>query len=203
MRFNYLLRIVAMTLAMICLLSSHAQKKLPTVMAPHILMSANALTLDYKDTTFSLDVMSNVDYTIQTSEEWITPVKDDKNANIVYFAVPWNMYSSARTATVTLKDADQQMSRTLTLTQSGDRSAEFVKGDTKIKVTSGTASSFQAGEGIESSFDGNMSTNYHSSWDNSAPNYFPITLTYNFTNEEQIDYMIYNPVNRDTTDILK
>lgn len=193
MKINYFLRIVAISLAMICQLPSHAQKKLPTVKAPHIVMSANELNLDYKDTTFCLDIMSNVDYTIRTSEEWIAPVKEDKNSNTVYFSVPWNMYSSPRTATVTLTDPDQKTSRNLTVIQSGDRSAEFVKGDTKVKVTSGTASSFQGSEGIENTFDGNMSTIYHSSWDNSGANYFPITLTYNFTNEEQIDYMVYNP----------
>lgn len=64
--------------------------------------------------------------------------------------------------------------------------------DIKIKPVSGTASSAQSGSGIEKSFDGNMSTLYHSQHGN--VNRFPITLQYNFANTvEQIDYLIYYP----------
>lgn len=65
--------------------------------------------------------------------------------------------------------------------------------DIKLTVKSGTASSSQSGSGIEKSFDGDLSTMYHSSWNNSASNYFPITLTYNFENVTAMDYLIYNP----------
>lgn len=63
--------------------------------------------------------------------------------------------------------------------------------DIKHTPSSGKASSFQSGEGIEKSWDGNYSTLYHSQWGNDDR--FPITLTYNFKNVDQIDYLIYHP----------
>ena len=65
--------------------------------------------------------------------------------------------------------------------------------DIPVKVISGEASSFQPGESIEQSFDGIPTTIYHSAWDNSAPNYFPITLTYKFQKPEALDYVEYYP----------
>ena len=79
------------------------------------------------------------------------------------------------------------------LNEFAEGNGEDVKGDIKIKVVSGTASSFQPGSDIEKSFDGDYSTLYHSSWSNGAGNYFPITLTYNFETVTDIDYLIYHP----------
>ncbi len=62
--------------------------------------------------------------------------------------------------------------------------------DIKIVPSSGNSSNYQNGEGIEKSYDGNMNTLYHSSYSNTV---FPITLTYNFTNVEFLDYFIYHP----------
>jgi len=62
--------------------------------------------------------------------------------------------------------------------------------DIKIPVVSGSASGFQRGEGIEKSYDNNLSSIYHSPWQNTK---FPITLTYNFNTTNSIDYIIYYP----------
>ena len=70
---------------------------------------------------------------------------------------------------------------------------DSVAGDIPISVVSATASSQQLGNEIEKSFDGNQSTIYHSKFDNSGPNYFPITLTYNFDLPTDVDYFIYYP----------
>lgn len=64
--------------------------------------------------------------------------------------------------------------------------------DIPVAVSKGEASSFQPGEGIELSFDGDPATIYHSSWDNASPDYFPITLTYTFRNPETLDYLEYH-----------
>lgn len=66
--------------------------------------------------------------------------------------------------------------------------------DIKVPVSTGSASSFQRNGGeIEKSFDGDFSTIYHSAWDNSPSNYFPITLQYNFASVQDVDYLIYHP----------
>ncbi|MDL2224030.1 M60 family metallopeptidase [Bacteroidales bacterium OttesenSCG-928-M06] len=62
--------------------------------------------------------------------------------------------------------------------------------DTKIQVLSGKASASQKGERIEKSFDGDMTTIYHSPWYGTK---FPVTLTYNFNGKDTIDYIIYYP----------
>lgn len=67
------------------------------------------------------------------------------------------------------------------------------KDDIKVPVESGEASSFQGGSNIDKSFDGDMSTIYHSNWNNAGDHYFPITLTYNFAAGSDMDYLIYYP----------
>lgn len=70
---------------------------------------------------------------------------------------------------------------------------EDIKGDLPVKVVSGKASSFQNGEGIERSFDGDRTTIYHSNWSNGGDNYFPITLEYHFAAQSDMDYFVYYP----------
>lgn len=68
--------------------------------------------------------------------------------------------------------------------------------DTLITIASGEASSFQEGEGIERSFDGNFSTLYHSSYhspEHDSLKYFPISLIYKFQKPEIVDYLEYHP----------
>ena len=67
-----------------------------------------------------------------------------------------------------------------------------IQGDLYIKPKSGRASENQSGEGIERSFDGNMSTLYHSRWGTGTV--FPVRLDYMFADTvSQIDYAIYHP----------
>lgn len=65
--------------------------------------------------------------------------------------------------------------------------------DIPVTVARGNASSFQPREDIEFSFDGDPATIYHSSWDNTASDYLPVTLTYAFQHPETVDYLEYYP----------
>ena len=67
---------------------------------------------------------------------------------------------------------------------------ETIPSDIKFIPSSGSASSFQSGENIEKSYDGNPNTLYHSSYSSTK---FPVTLTYNFTDVARLDYLIYHP----------
>lgn len=66
-------------------------------------------------------------------------------------------------------------------------------GDTKVVIASASAPSYQTGHGIRNSYDGNRSTYYHSHQTNTGANYFPIRMTYSFTDVPRIDYLIYCP----------
>lgn len=60
------------------------------------------------------------------------------------------------------------------------------------KVAGSSASSFQSGENIENSFDGNISTLYHCDWNATAAT-FPISLIYKFDGQTAINYLRYTP----------
>lgn len=64
---------------------------------------------------------------------------------------------------------------------------------TKIPVYWAGTSSFQQYMGIENTYDASTRTFYHSSWDNSADDYFPVTLDYSFKEQDKIDYIVYYP----------
>lgn len=69
-----------------------------------------------------------------------------------------------------------------------------VNGGNDIKATilsaGSSASSFQSGENIDKSFDNNLSSLYHSSYNNTV---FPVTLTYRLSGTTPIDYLKYIP----------
>lgn len=73
-----------------------------------------------------------------------------------------------------------------------------IDGDIRIEIASGEASEFQLDENIEKSWDGDMSTLYHSPW--SGPANFPVTLEYRFENPENVDYIVYKPARMPKTD---
>ena len=60
------------------------------------------------------------------------------------------------------------------------------------QVAGSSASSFQSGENIEKSFDGNVSTLYHCSWNATAAT-FPISLIYKFDGQTSMNYLRYTP----------
>ncbi|GHV40478.1 carbohydrate-binding protein [Bacteroidia bacterium] len=102
-----------------------------------------------------------------------------------------NEATNARTAIVSLEG--ENIRKTVTVAQAGRSSSTGeIKDDIKITVKSGRASSVQPGTDIDKSFDGNLSTIYHSNWSTSSAD-LPISLTYNFENVETMDYLVYNP----------
>ncbi|PWN70460.1 hypothetical protein C1631_010835 [Chryseobacterium phosphatilyticum] len=58
------------------------------------------------------------------------------------------------------------------------------------QVAGSSASSFQPGENIEKSFDGDTNTLYHSNWSATAAT-FPISLVYRFDGQTAINYLRY------------
>lgn len=60
----------------------------------------------------------------------------------------------------------------------------------EIQENGSSASSYQPGENIEKSFDGNLNTLYHSNWSYTP---FPVILNYHIGGDVEIDYMKYIP----------
>lgn len=60
----------------------------------------------------------------------------------------------------------------------------------QILLEGSFASSFQPGENIERSFDGDLNTLYHSSYNNTT---FPVVLNYRLDGTTEVDYMMYTP----------
>lgn len=174
--------------------------------APSILVSNEVITVGADGGVVNLEITSNIEYEIIIPDDvsWIQP-KTSPNTRVAMvtkkyeYDVAWNTELEQRSAEVTIKQVDGTIEKKVFINQTAKDgytgvSQGDIKDDIKVKVNSGTASSFQPNGGeIENSFDGDMGTLYHSAWNNAADNYFPITLDYNFVNEESIDYLIYHP----------
>lgn len=159
---------------------------------PMILLSTQQVDVNYRDTTFSVAVKANCEFTTTNTSEWIK-VKLSPKGNKATVKVTLNPDIYGRSGTISFTDKTSKITRTLVINQDRERTAELVQGDPKVKVASATATSAQGGAGIEKSYDGDMNTIWHSNWSNSGADYFPITATYNFTNVDRIDYVVYYP----------
>lgn len=73
----------------------------------------------------------------------------------------------------------------------GDNSS--ILKESRLRVISASASSTNPEFPITNSYDGNVETFYESSAITTGGDYFPITLTYSFTGEQDLDYIKYTP----------
>lgn len=162
-------------------------------------ISQSEYTVGDKETEISLwiNIPEEVRFDLP---QWIQLKSTEKsvyNTRNYTFSIQANTADTARTDTIRLATIDGKAHAVIPVFQY--KHALYTPQDIEaicdfpVKIASGTASSSQPREGIELSFDGNPSTFYHSLWDNSTPEYFPITLDYNFSQPEDIDYLEYVP----------
>lgn len=141
--------------------------------------------------TFITEGIDAASVKVKSSSAWCMPTMLD-DAKTVKVITTNNSSGKERSATITL--FYEQNTATIIVTQLPKTFAPDVKEDFKLTVSGGKASANQSGEDIEKSFDGNMSTLYHSPWNaDFITDSNPITLTYNFSNIGQVDYLIYHP----------
>lgn len=165
----------------------------PMIVIPHL------QSVDYKERTICFDIKANVSYDIASSADWATFRKGTDGT--VYVHLSQNLYSEARTASITFTNTEKGVSQTLTISQAADGSAAELP-TSRIYPTSATASSTQNGEGIEYSYDDNTSTLYHSSYSGGVSASNPVTLTYNFTGIDSINSVTYVPRQSGTNGIF-
>lgn len=156
---------------------------------PFLKLSETNLTFDRAGKTKIVTINTNIkNISLKTvTEDWCNVTYSGDTLSVTTIS---NKNPEPRTATVTI--SGDNLTETITVIQQG-RSTDDIKDDILVSVKSGSTSSFQSGQGIEKSFDGDLSTIYHSAWNNTGANYFPITLTYNFENISTMDYFVYNP----------
>lgn len=169
-----------------------------------ILVSMTAITVPAVGGDYELAVTANLEYAFSVDGDWVAVSPGTRahemaeHRHTVRFRP--NLAEESRTGTLTIrdKDGDASLDAKVTVTQEGLKEynsvgTDAVKDDLPVPVASGEASSWQDGEDISKSWDGDMNTLYHSAWNNEGPDYFPITLTYNFAEGTQIDYLVYHP----------
>lgn len=130
--------------------------------------------------------IADLNVSVTASGEWCTAVY---KAGLLTIKVADNEYSTARTAIVFLK-GDGVNQSVYVSQNTGIAGTDQISYDSNVSVAEATASSSQSGLGIENSIDGNTTTLYHSVY-TSTP--FPVTLTYNFSGVDGINYIVYYP----------
>lgn len=175
---------------------------------PTILVDRQILMVSAAGGGLDFVVTTNVDVTLKLPS-WIVKPSESRSAELKklkfdYVAEP-NPSDQPRTENIEVISSTLSEGQTapttvrIAVTQKGisnydPSNADDIKGDLKLKVVRGTATSYQSNGGeIENSFDNNYETIYHSNWSNGGEGYFPITLTYTLENESEVDYLIYHP----------
>ena len=151
----------------------------------------DTVTMGYNQGLSHLSLLTDQDYTVKVSPdaEKMLQVKK-QGADELTFLVGYNGQPDARTGKLTLTSADGTCSHEIVVLQSGNTSANELPSDTQLQIGSAVASQFQPGEDISRSYDGNVSTLYHSPYSGTQ---FPVTLTYNLKSPSHVDYLIYTP----------
>lgn len=153
-----------------------------------ILLGTQNVSLSCVDTVLYVPYLSSGAVTVASDASWVT-AKVNEQTHRLQVSVASNLNAESRTAVVQVANADQSVVRNLTLEQDRENFAIYAPSN-KVIIASASASSSQPGEGIERSYDGSTSTLWHSSYGGVQ---FPVTLTYNFSGAERIDYLRYVP----------
>lgn len=167
---------------------------------PEILIDKNRENLEYGDTLVSVKVVSNTDYAVVIPEdtEWIKSIPESRSMveSVCNFHIFENESDTVRYASLSFKSKDGKVERSLMFRQNF-RNKEYISGDPSelgdvfIPIERGLANQGNSHEeSIEKSFDGNISTWFHSPWSNTT---FPVELTYYFATPQVVDYFIYKP----------
>lgn len=153
---------------------------------PFISLKSPELHVARVEGTYDIAISTNMsNLQASSNSEWCKVAIIDNKLQI---QVALNPNDNSRQAYITVKS--ETTTAVLALTQRGLTGALE---DVKLIVNKADASSSESTNGIEASIDGDYTTVYRSSKDNSSSNYFPITLNYYFKDLDKMDYLIYNP----------
>ncbi len=165
---------------------------------PAILVSSPPGTVPAKGGRATLSVTANVEYIVKGLPDWVKEVADDASraGGMVEFTHTFSVDENpggSRSAIITFQGIEAVSGAQATILQEPgiyEVAESGLKDDIKVTVLRGEASASQSGEGIELSYDGDLSTWYHSPWGGTA---FPVRLDYYLNNAEMLDYVVYSP----------
>lgn len=157
---------------------------------PLLEIGTTKLTFGRIGSTQTIDVTTNQSSVhCESGAEWCSVSYAE---GVITVTTTTSQQSDKRSTYVTVTAGDLRES--FTVSQSGiDYYQGNIKDDIKITVSNAETSSYQSGTNIDKSFDGDLTTIYHSNWNNSGEDYFPITLSYYFSDVTSIDYFVYYP----------
>jgi hypothetical protein len=163
-----------------------------------ILVSPRQLTLPAIGAEVELTVTANVAFSVTGVPSWMSAMASPPSAagavSTLRYRVAPNTSAAQRSATIAVRDAASGSacgdSALLVQEGSGGSASTGIGPDVKIAVSGGEASSHHSGEEIGKSYDGSYATIYHSDWSGTT---YPLTLTYNLTEADALDYLIYHP----------
>ena len=170
---------------------------------PSVWVKNRSLTISKDGETFEITVTANVEYEViePIDVDWVTKATASSSKKSVIesthrYTASANSNFEPRIARFYFQSKSDAnvVDSCLVLQEAAQSEISEPKDDIKIKPINATCSSYQGGEGIERSYDDNLNTFYHSAYNNTGANYFPITLTYSFGNNvSKIDYIVYHP----------
>lgn len=169
-----------------------------------ILISPMMKTFTAEGGKIEFTVTANVEFEIIPTVDWITLPVITRTAEYVttdhtYF-IQRNK-GEKRTGTITVKDKASDLFSELIISQEalgGYESGESnIQGDLLVPVSTGSAVnslgkvSQLGSSGFHRTYDGSKETGYHSNTSEDAfPNNWPLTLTFEFTEQPRIDYCV-------------
>lgn len=156
-----------------------------------ILPGTSNANISWDGQTAYIPIKANNQYSISSTHTWVQATTSADGKKLIVTAD--TSYSpTPRTATITLKTADGNMTRTIKVTQEEEKTYETIV-DKLIAPKICNASTFQSGQGVERLFDKNNSTLWHSNYSASITASNPAVLTFNFSGTQTINYMVYTP----------
>ncbi len=139
-----------------------------------------------------LTLASNLNWAADNANKTIDLPNAIQNVAIIKFAVNAGYANFSSCAEMQFFSetpyANSNIDCTIPTTELSANGANDIK--VAIQATGSYASSYQSGENISGSFDNDLNTLYHSSYNNTV---FPDTLNYHFNGTSPIDYLKYIP----------
>lgn len=173
---------------------------------PAILIKEPSVTVEALGGDFSIEVTSNIEYTVTRSaqSDWIVdkPTSRGFTTQTNTYSVSANLSFESRTAVFNYAGKDNpDVSANCKVTQIGKKtglSDVVIEGDLQIVPIGGKDNQHHAGNDITKSFDGKKGAGtepYHSPWQkpyDDPTTEFPVVLEYFFDGTKDLDYLVYH-----------